>query len=466
MVVCLSVIVLFVLLGQYAHPSSDDLCMANGVEEYGLFTQLLDHYFGWSGRYTGNFLYALYPVIVDLFDGYKLIPGMVILLLFFAAAFFISSAFRVRITAWPVLLASLCFVCIFLLGMLSPASGLYWMAGAFTYQSANILFLVILGLMIQLSDRQKESKKTSALSLLLPVLMVLAIGTNETSMLALTAVVFVGVMVHLRLPWVMLMPWLVLLIVTLICFAIVYLSPGNQVRAADFPMRHDLVRSIGGSLSVGGRMLWLWISDPVFVISIMLAPFSVSVLVQSSGRQWSVASSGISRTKIAMLLCCTFIMPVLLQFPAWWSMGGWPPARTSDAIYFLFLLGVYLTVGACTMYYLDKTKYRPLQQSYSTAVVVLLAASVVFSFVVLQSASFKQAKTDLLQLAGPYHEYMEKRYRHIEQAKADGHLKLIVARYLQEYPRTIYFNDITSDADDWRNVCYAEYFGLEKIKRK
>ena len=466
MAVCLSVFVLFVLLGQYAHPSSDDLCMANGVEEHGLFKQLLDHYFGWSGRYTGNFLYALYPVIVDLFDGYKLIPGILILLLLFAAAFFISSVFRVRMMAWPVLVAALCFVCIFLLGMLSPASGLYWMAGAFTYQTANVLFLVISGLMIRLSDRQQESKKTSALSLLLPVLMVFAIGTNETSMLALTAVAFVGVMVHLRLPWAMLRPWLVLLIVALICFAIVYLSPGNQIRAADFPMRHDLTRSIGGSLSVGGRMLWLWFSNPVLIISMMLAPFAVSALMQSSGRQSPDASSGISRTKIAVLLCCTLIMPILLQFPAWWSMGGWPPARTSDAIYFLFLLGVYLTVGACTMYYLDKAKCTPMKQPYNTAVVVLLAASVLFAFVVLQSASFKQAKVDLLQLAGPYHDYMEKRYSQIEQAKADGYLKLMVARYQQEYPRTIYFNDITSNADDWRNVCYAKYFGLEKIKKK
>ncbi len=43
---------------------------------------------------------------------------------------------------------------------------------------------------------------------------------------------------------------------------------------------------------------------------------------------------------------------------------------------------------------------------------------------------------------------------------------LVVEDYQQEYPRTIFFNDIMHDPDHWRNVCYADYFGLEKIKRE
>jgi hypothetical protein len=458
----LAVLLVFALLARYAHPSSDDFCMAYGVGQHGLLRQLWDHYFAWSGRYTGNALYAIYPQIFGLFGGYKYIPAMVMLALFTAMAYFLSALFRIRTHSPPVLLVSLCFTAIFILGMLSPASSLYWMAGAMSYQSANILFLVLLGLMIRLHDRQKASDNHLALLAVLMLVMVLAVGTNETSMLAITGTVLLGVIVQLRSGLEVLRPWLLILAVALVCFAIVYYSPGNTIRAADFPLRHDLGRSINGSLAVGAKMLWHWLSNPVLIVSSMLAPFAISKLLQMSDRWFSV-----SGTVILALLGCTFLVPVVLQFPAWWSMGGWPPPRTVDAIYFLFLLGWYLTIGAVTLRYLHMGKWQLIIPPYKPGVtVVLLLLSVLFSVTVLQNKSYQMARSDMFQLAPPYHDYMEQRYRVIRQAVADGHSYLSVADYLQEYPRTIYFNDIMRNPDDWRNDCYAGYFGLEKIKRQ
>jgi hypothetical protein len=459
--ISLAVLLVFALLARYSHPSSDDFCMASGVDEYGLFRQLWDHYFEWSGRYTGNALYAIYPLIFGLFGGYKYIPAVMMLALFSATAYFLSALFRIRGNAGPVLLVSLCFTATFLLGMLSPASSLYWMAGAMSYQSANILFLVLLGLMIRLYDRQKTSKNYRALFTVLLLVIVLAMGTNETSMLALTGLALLGVVVQLRSGLDVLKPWLLILALALVCFAIVYYSPGNAIRAADFPLRHDLVRSINGSLAVGLKILWRWLSNPVLIVSSMLVPFAISKLLQMSDRCFTV-----SRTVIVALLSCTFLVPVLLQFPAWWSMGGWPPPRTVDAIYFLFIVGWYLTIAALTVRYLHMGKWQSIMQPYKPGVaVVLLLLSVLFTVAVLQSKSYQLARNDLFQLAPPYHEYMKQRYRVIEQAVANGQSRLAVADYRLEYPRTIYFNDIMHNPDDWRNDCYADYFGLEKIKR-
>ena len=467
MAICLAVFLVFALLAQYSHPSSDDFCMASGVNDFGLIRHLWDHYFEWSGRYTGNALYAIYPVIFDLFDGYKYIPAVVMLVLFLATAFFLSRLFKVSIYARPVLLVSLCFVAIFLLGMMSPASSLYWMAGAFTYQTANILFFVMLGLMIQLADRQKDSKHYFSLLTILLLVMVFAIGTNETSMLALTGLALLGVIVHLSSGWSILKPWLVIFVVALLCFAIVYFSPGNAIRAADFPLRHDLPRSINGSLSVGLKILWLWLSNPLLIVSSMLAPFAVARLLQLSEQQLSGRSFTVSKTMIVILILCTLLMPVMLQFPAWWSMGGWPPARTVDVIYFLFLFSWYLTVGAFTLRYLCKGKWKLIRQPYHpAAAIVLLLLSGLFTVAALESKAYQLARTDLFYLARPYHDYLKTRYKIIEQAKAKGQRYLTVPDYQQEYPRSIYFNDIMFNPNHWRNVCYADYFGLEKIKRE
>lgn len=458
----MAVVLVFALLAQYSQPSSDDFCMASGVNDHGLIRYLWQHYFEWSGRYSGNALYAIYPVIFDLFDGYKYIPALVMLALYLATVFFLATIFRVRMYAPAVLLSSLCFVCVYLLGMMSPASGLYWMAGALTYQTANILLLVICGVMIQLADRQKASKNYFSLFVFLLLLMVFAMGANETSLLILTALAFFALLAHLRTGWLIVKPWLVVLVVTMLCFAIVYFSPGNAIRAADFPLRHDLSRSIDGSLSVGVKILWLWVSSPLLIISSFLLPFAVSRLFLLSARSFSV-----SKANIVVLLCCTFVMPVVLQFPAWWSMGGWPPARTVDAIYFLFLVSWYLTIGALTIYYLSRGKWRFLMLPYNPGVAVaLLLLTGMYTEAALQSKAYQLAKTDLFLLAQPYHDYLKKRYKLIEQAKAKGQPYLIVPDYRQELPRTIFFNDIMYKPDHWRNVCYADYFGLEKIKRK
>ncbi len=460
--VCLAVLLVFILLARYAQPSSDDFCMASGVNEFGLFTHLWNHYLEWSGRYTGNALYAAYPLVAGLFEGYRYIPAIVIAALFLATAFFLSTLFSIAIYARPVLLASLCFVCVYLLGMTSPASGLYWMAGAFTYQTANALFLVTLGLMLRLHERQQGSGKYFILLSLLLLVVVIAIGANETGMLAITAVVLSGVLVHLRSGRSILWPWMVILAVSLVCFDIVYFSPGNAIRAAEFPLRHDFMRSMYGSLSVGIKILWIWISNPVLIVSSMLAPFAIMRLLQLSGRSFAV-----SRSLIAALIVCTFAMPLVLQFPAWWAMGGWPPARTVDAIYFLFLVSWFVTIGAVTTRYLYAGESSGETQSdrpYAAAAVLVL--SVIFSFVALESKAYRQAKTDLFELAPPYHDYLNKRYAQIERALANEQLYLVVADYKGEYPQTIFFNDIMHDQGHWRNVCYADYFGLEKVKRE
>ena len=465
--ICLAVVLVFALLAQYSHPSSDDFCMASGVNDHGLIRHLWDHYFEWSGRYSSNALYAIYPVIFDLFDSYKYIPGIMMLALFLATAFFLSRLFTVSLFARPVLLSSLCFVCIFLLGMMSPASGLYWMAGAMTYQTANILFFVISGLMIQLANRQKAAKNYYSLFVVLLLVMVFAVGTNETSMLALTGLALLGVVLHLRSGWIILTPWLAILVVTLACFAIVYFSPGNVIRATDFPLKHDLSRSINGSLSVGLKILWLWLSNPVLIVSSMLAPFAIAILFELSGRQLSASSFTVSKTMIMTLLLNTFLMSVLLQFPAWWSMGGWPPARTVDAIYFLFLVSWYLTIAAFTVRYLCLGKWQSIMQPYNPgAAIALLLLSGLFTVAVLESNTYQLARSDLFHFARPYHDYLNERYIQIEQAKAKGQRTLIVADYGQEYPRSIFFNDIMHNPNHWRNVCYADYFGLEKIKRE
>ncbi len=324
-----------------------------------------------------------------------------------------------------------------------------------------MLLLVVLGQMLCLTDRQWRGENVLSLLAVLLAVVVIAIGANETSMLAFTALALLAATLHLRSEWQIAWPWFVVLAVSLLCFAVVYFAPGNDIRAADFPLRHDFSRSIRGSLTVGAKTLWIWISDPVWILASLLAPFAFARLHEQSARRFNVSAIG-----IALLVLCTFAMPFVLQFPAWWSMGGWPPARTLDAVYFLFLVGWYTALAALTVRVMTRESSDAGKRPHGRlAAVVLPVLAVSFSIAVIKHDAFETAKTDLMQLARPYHEHLEKRYQRIAEAFANGERSLVVADFDQPYPRTIFFNDIMRDPGHWRNACYADYFGLERIRR-
>ena len=248
---------------------------------------------------------------------------------------------------------------------------------------------------------------------------------------------------------------------TSICFLIVYFSPGNAVRTADFPLRHEFVRAVIGSVSVGLKVLWIWLSSPVLIFSSLLVPIATIRLAR--------LPDGVIRVNnwvIVLLLLCTLMLPVVLQFPAWWAMGGWPPARTLDAIYFLFLLGWFATLAAITVRVVTRAgSDAAAVQASSRATLALTILSLLFTAAALTSPGMLIARHDLFQTAGPWSNYMHQRYRQVQQAVANGQLNLTVADYPREYPRSIYFNDIMHNSQHWRNRCYAAYIGLERIRR-
>ncbi len=456
----LSTLLLFLLLAPYAHPSADDYCMASGVREEGLWRHLWNHYLEWSGRYSGNALYALYPLLFGLIAGYGLLPVILLPLLFVATSYFLSRLFRVRLFDPTVMMMALILLSVYLLGMASSATSIYWMAGSLSYQSANILILIMLGLMLTLRDRQRHAQPYRMVWSLLLLVVWVAVGTNETAMLAITAIILLAVSVHLGVGWRPLVPWIGLLVVDLIGFAMVYFAPGNAVREGTFPLRHDLLRTLQGSLEMGGWTLINWLTHPLVLLSVLLLPFAVA-------RLRSTARATLSNGQLVLLAAITLSLPFILQIPAWWAMGGWPPPRTVDAIFFLFLVSAIVTLSQLLLRYLP-TEWWPQLKPAATGrgfwLLITLAAA--FALTTWSAPRFQRAYSDLLHRAPLFHEYMTARYRLIEQTVADGERVVQVPGFIAPPPKSIYFNDILPISRYWRNRCVADYFGLDRIRRE
>lgn len=459
--VALAVVLLFIALGWYAHPSADDFCMAAGIEEDGLWWHLLNHYMTWSGRYSGNAFYAIYPLLSGgLVSGYKFLALLLLLSLFTAAAFFLARLFRRSMDDFPVVVAAVLFTAVYVLGLLSPSSSLYWMAGSLSYLTANILLLVLGGVIIRLVDRQARGWGTGPSLFMACVVVIVAIGANETGMLMVAGVVALMLLTRLPQGWRIARPWVLLFGVAAVCSAVVYFAPGNAVRNTTFPDQHNLLFAIKGSLGMGVWTLLGWFRNPVFIGITLLTPFLALLLQRHGGRQFQ-RRKGV----VALLLATTLLLPFLLEFPAWWAIGGWPPVRTVDAIYFAFLCSWLLTVGAITLYFLPTAQATVGQylKWWNAGGFMLLA--LLFVAAVFINGRFQHAVMDWQWNAPAYNAYLQQRYALLDKMVKQDKRRIRVPAFDGQYPRTTYFNDIVPKSTDWRNVCYAQYFGLKKIMR-
>lgn len=450
--VSLVVAFVFIAPGFYAYPAADDFCMAVGVKEYGLFEQLWRHYFEWSGRYTGNFLYAAYPLVFGLFEGYGYIAALVMIGLYFSIAFLLASIFQRPLSSRSVLLISLIFLCVFLLGVRHPASSLYWMAGSLSYQSANIFLLLILGLMFRMNMLQPDRPRAVHFVLLL-ISISLGIGTNETGMLAIAAL---AILLSLRLISSnkgLTYESILILLLTIGCVAIVYFSPGNAIRQSTLPLGQDLLAALKGSLEMGLWTLGEWMMRPVFIATTLFVPVVINSLTRESESVLIV-----KRIDLVIIFILTFTLPFLLQFPAWWSMGGWPPPRTVDAIFFVFLVCWLFFVGMFARYF--KLNDRVAKSSWF----FVILGGVLLISIVSDKRAHRMA-IDLVENVVPFHEYISSRHTAIQKAISAENYYVTLPSYRATAPKSVYFNDIGSNPYDWRNICYAQYFGLLGVRR-
>ena len=82
---------------------------------------------------------------------------------------------------------------------------------------------------------------------------------------------------------------------------------------------------------------------------------------------------------------------------------------------------------------------------------------------VKKDSNIRMAYVDLF--SGKAHRYDSQftdRYKQIAECQTN----ICEVNVLSDVPATIYFDDITSNAEDWRNKEYAKYFGKEAIVLK
>jgi len=454
-------VVPFAVLTHYANPSADDFCYAPAFAGDTLWESIIGEYLRWKGRYTSIALNAAYHHTGGMLVTYPY--AMLAYLAAFAVAVFVwvntlaagTGPLRRR------LFLTLGLVALYLATMPYPAATLYWIDGAFQYQTGLILTLLTLSAVTRL-----YRSGTTAAAALTCVLVFLAVGAGIIAMLVVGAVAGLLALDQAFIKGRARLSWALVVLVTAVSALLLLAAPGNYVRAQlALPEANQFWFSVRHASYHSGATLVDWLGQPaLWLATAAFVPVSLRLVYLERLRAGA--------TPFRLLLVAV-LMPVLLWlgfFAMWWAVARNPPGRMLNMMYFLFLAGwftlilelVAVVARQCSLVLTEALLPARLRLG-SAAASVLLAASL------LLQGNVRPAWGDLiLGRAADYDRQMEARYARvaIEQRQAGEEELAMTFRGITNPPAIVMYTDIQNHPGNFRNNCFARYFGLESVVRE
>ena len=447
-------------LAGFNHPSGDNFCYTNVFNDPdidGVIEGVIDWRRRWNGRYFALFLMGSYFVPFDMIATYRY-PPLVLFAGWCLAGYYLLRGLtgfsdnRLRTTAVALGLCAL-----YTLTMPLVSNGFYHVTGAFQYQAGNILTLATLGCLLRIVARPERYGQ-----LFLGAALVFAVvGCTELHMvlmvILMSAITLYGYWVRSPTRH----AWAFLLLVTLLSAALLILAPGNEGRGQHFAARHLFWFSISESIVQLRVWFWEWVRQPLLWLGTLTY---LAWLSRRTGR--SIFLQHVRAAHLAVGVVCLLSTLLACFFVAYWAMGVGLPERALNVVYFIFLLGWFglfgLGIGLWKQHWPGQIGAISTQNvSQMTGVVITLAMAAGL----VSAESVRIAYADLTQRARNYDESFRARYNGIKIAAQE---KVAVVRVPavrpKDRPRTIMVDDIRADRRDFRNECYATYFGIGAIQ--
>ena len=168
----------FVIVAFFNSMAADDYLFYFLYQSKGFFKVQADLYHAWAGRYTTAFIIGCF-VRLDLPGRYPWLPTLFYFAATWAALCYLCFVLRrnfVEVSRMQVLQAAtlLFFLCLYV--QADIATGFYWFSSVVVYQTAFILFLILVARLIR---RLEAPQKFSVKDLFLYLLILLIVGCNE-----------------------------------------------------------------------------------------------------------------------------------------------------------------------------------------------------------------------------------------------------------------------------------------------
>lgn len=423
--ICILLIIPFLVLSFYNHPSADDFCNTNLTIKHGVVHMTKWWYFNWSGRYFSNFLASANPLILGNLIVYNLIPIITlistILILYIFLKQIIESPTKI------VFLLSLITYTSILITKPTISEGIYWYTSIVTYEFANIYILLIGICMLKYALNNKL--KYFILAILFSVLL---IGSNETSMIIYDTIIFVITIFTYKRE-----KTLVLLTAIALFFSIiVVIAPGNQIRGAYFTNSHLINYSLYQTILFFRNNILNWITIPS--ITILLISFNTKISID---------------LPIYKSIIILALIPLVGIFPGFWAMGTISPERSINVIHFIFTVTYVVTfIKIIEPINLHLTTSNNILKYFITAILIIL---------IISNVNVRSLIKDLA--SGNAAEFSKRKNERINEIKKNKKANDFRFKKITNIPSTIFVSDLDSNKTDWKNKCFCEFYKIKNV---
>lgn len=449
-------LILLIILSFFACPQADDFAFANSLHNFGWLGSQINWYKTWFGRFSSTML-LISGSYIDFSILYKLFPVSAIFGYIFAF-YLVSKKVFPDITKKFWLVSAITLFLLYVSGMPSLSQEIYWFTGWATYAPANIAIMIFLVYF--------DSIKNNKNYILLILLGVFVIGSNEVSMFLVMIFMFAALLRDRKNKRL----WSMVAIFALFSL-IVVLAPGNAVRAAK---EHNFLFSLAASVGLTGTLIGVWLVNPLLWIAAFLF---------CHFRQKLNIKIVLPKEKPIFVILFLLFLIFCAPFTHFLSTGVPAPGRTLNVSFLIFLnLFAYIV---------------SLEKAQAVMVKILDKKLLIFpAFILWLIGNFYVSSLDSV----PKHDFSFYQEHPVEAAKwvvttygqnnlyhvyadlfsgkASDFRKTMLEREekiknykgaflclprVERIPKSIFYKDISEDPLKGENVGFAEYYGLEKV---
>lgn len=458
------------LIGKYNIPSADDysygIVTHKAIENGGSIISVLEAawdqmflaYQRTQGTFSAVFLFGLQPAIFGE-DYYLLVPYIMLSVLIaglylFSKAFF--GLFLQRKSAKNLYSAVIfCVIVILCTQFLpSPVQGFYWYNGAIYYTFFFGLSLILYSMLIKLAFKEAHEKMIilqAGIILLCVLIAFCNLITTLTTLIILVSAIILMLFCKNKNWKFFILP----LIVYAACFYINVKAPGFSARQNLFDQRPGVFGTILLSFQYTITQLYRWNTIPVIALYIFLIPVV-----------WRIASKSDFSFRMPWLVTLySFCLQAAMNAPTYYAYADPGPGRVEDIRFFamtILIINIFYWEGWFSKKFVQKSDSTAdgIRLSFIFGVICLFAAGLFLSEKEQPITSISAFQSYRSGEAGLYKHIFKQR---LEVLK-DPEIKDALLREFPKKPYVIYFDDITYDPEDWRNLSMSQYYHKDSVR--
>jgi len=423
-------ILCYIVVGIYCHPSGDDFSYAVLGKNENFLETVLNERTRWNGRYISNFIVLYSPLNWGGILGYKLMSIILIVSIFCGTYLF----FKMVLDKYNILFSLVSILITFSI-MPDITEGIYWYTGAWTYIPGGCIFLISLSVLIKYWGNLKIHHYLTTI-----FLFVIASGFNE--IISLLGILLFGIALIKNIKEIRFVFFFVLFISLLVY---IMLAPGNSVRSEHFPNKNQLVYSLYMSSAYTVRFIGEWLLNPALFF------WGIILLKIDFKNQFLTKFKFLQNPFFAFIALVT---PTFVGcFGPIMSTGLLGQYRTSNLASYLFIPAFMLVVIANKGFIKKKLK-SPFLFKHAFLVVVI--------FLTLWKNQFFMFKELVNGDISQFNKSMYERYKIINDCKKSD----CPIPTFEKKSKTLFVYPLTDNPEHWLNKSYQLYFKSGRILKE